>query len=36
MLQLTGLDQVMPPYRDARHSLATPRDQPGTAPAPPA
>jgi sigma-B regulation protein RsbU (phosphoserine phosphatase) len=36
MLQLTGLDQVMPPYRDAGHSLATPRNQPGTAPAPPA
>ena len=36
MLQLTGLEQLMPPYRDARHSLATPRDQPGTAPAPPA
>jgi phosphoserine phosphatase RsbU/P len=36
MLQLTGLDRLMPPYRDARHSLAAPRDQPGTAPAPPA
>jgi anti-anti-sigma factor len=36
MLQLTGLDQLMPCYRDARHSLATPRDQPGASPAPPA
>ncbi|HMG62184.1 MAG TPA: SpoIIE family protein phosphatase [Streptosporangiaceae bacterium] len=36
MLQLTGLGRRMPPYRDARHSLATPRDQPGTAPGPPA
>jgi sigma-B regulation protein RsbU (phosphoserine phosphatase) len=36
MLQLTGLDRLMPPYRDARQSLATARDQPGTAPAPPA
>jgi anti-anti-sigma factor len=36
MLQLTGLDQLMPCYRDARHSLATPRDQPGASPASPA
>jgi sigma-B regulation protein RsbU (phosphoserine phosphatase) len=36
MLQLTGLGQLMPLYRDARDSLATPRDEPGTAPAPPA
>jgi sigma-B regulation protein RsbU (phosphoserine phosphatase) len=36
MLQLTGLDQLMPCYRDARDSLATPRDEPGPAAAPPA
>ena len=30
MLQLTRLDQLMPPYRDARHSLATPRARPAT------
>ena len=36
MLQLTGLDRLMPSYRDAQRSLAAPREQPGTAPAPPA
>jgi phosphoserine phosphatase RsbU/P len=36
MLQLTGLGQLMPLYRDARDSLAMPRDEPGAAPAPPA
>ena len=32
ILQLTGLDKVMPPYRDVPHSLATPPARPGSAP----
>jgi sigma-B regulation protein RsbU (phosphoserine phosphatase) len=32
ILQLTGLDEVMPLYRDVPHSLATPPARPGRAP----
>jgi sigma-B regulation protein RsbU (phosphoserine phosphatase) len=32
ILQLTGLDEVMPLYRDVPHSLATPPPRPGRAP----
>ena len=34
ILQLTGLDEVMPLYRDVPHSLATPAAPPGRAPGP--
>ncbi len=34
ILQLTGLDEVMPLYRDVPHSLATPAARPGRAPGP--
>ena len=34
ILQLTGLDEVMPLYRDVPHSLATPATRPGRAPGP--
>jgi anti-anti-sigma factor len=34
ILQLTGLDEVMPLYRDVEHSLATPAARPGRAPGP--
>jgi anti-anti-sigma factor len=34
ILQLTGLDEVMPLYRDVPDSLATPPAQPGRAPGP--
>ena len=34
ILQLTGLDEVMPLYRDVPHSLATPAGRPGRAPGP--
>ena len=32
ILQLTGLDEVMPLYRDVPHSLATPAARPGGGP----
>jgi anti-anti-sigma factor len=34
ILQLTGLDEVMPLYRDVPHSLATPAARPARAPGP--
>ena len=34
ILQLTGLDEVMPLYRDVPHSLAAPAVRPGRAPGP--
>jgi anti-anti-sigma factor len=34
ILQLTGLDEVMPLYRDVPHSLATPATRPGRSPGP--
>jgi phosphoserine phosphatase RsbU/P len=34
ILQLTGLDEVMPLYRDVPHSLATPAGRPARAPGP--
>lgn len=34
ILQLTGLDEVMPLYRDVAHSLATPAARPARAPGP--
>ena len=34
ILQLTGLDEVMPLYRDVPHSLATPPARPGRPPGP--
>jgi anti-anti-sigma factor len=34
ILQLTGLDEVMPLYRDVPHSLATPPARPGHPPSP--
>ena len=34
ILQLTGLDEVMPLYRDVTHSLATPASRPARAPGP--
>jgi len=34
ILQLTGLDEVMPIYRDVPHSLATPAARPARAPGP--
>jgi anti-sigma B factor antagonist len=35
ILQLTGLDQVVPVYHDVEQSLATPRPDPGSHPEPP-
>jgi anti-sigma B factor antagonist len=34
ILQLTGLDQVLPVYRDVQQSLATPRADPASNPLP--
>jgi anti-sigma B factor antagonist len=34
IIQLTGLDQIVPLYRDVQQSLATPRNGPDSTPAP--
>jgi anti-sigma B factor antagonist len=34
VIQLIGLDQIMPLYRDVQQSLATPRNGPDSRPAP--
>jgi anti-sigma B factor antagonist len=34
IIQLIGLDQIIPPYRDVEQSLATPRNGPDCRPSP--
>jgi anti-sigma B factor antagonist len=34
IIQLIGLDQIVPLYHDVQQSLATPRNEPGSRPAP--